>query len=128
MNTAAEIYPWQIRHGYSSWRIPLTHQAWMQQLKNNPGKLGMDTAAKAIPLKGQARIHQLKYTPWQIRHGYSSWSIPLTNQSWIQQLMYISDTSNMDTAAVVCPTHQSWIQQLKYMLTGGNLLGLQNYI
>jgi hypothetical protein len=32
--------------GYSSCRITLTQQAWIQQLKNNPDKSDMDTAAE----------------------------------------------------------------------------------
>jgi hypothetical protein len=46
MDTAAEIYPWKNRHGHSSGSIPLTHQAWIQQLKNTLEKSGMDTAAE----------------------------------------------------------------------------------
>jgi hypothetical protein len=72
MESEAEEYHWQIRHGYSSWRIPLTNQAWIQQLKNTPTKSGMDTAAD--------EYH------WQIWHGYSRWTIPLPNQAWKQQM------------------------------------------
>jgi hypothetical protein len=42
----AEIYPWENRHGHSSGGIPLTHQAWIQQLKYTLEKSGMDTAAE----------------------------------------------------------------------------------
>jgi hypothetical protein len=45
MDTAAKEYPCHIRHGYSSCSIFLTHQAWIQQLKNTGEKSRMDTAA-----------------------------------------------------------------------------------
>jgi hypothetical protein len=66
------IHTWCVTDIPQLWRIFLTNQAWIQQLKNTSDRSSMNTAAEEYP--------------WQIRHGYSSWSISLTHQVWIQQL------------------------------------------
>jgi hypothetical protein len=38
--------PWPIRRVYSSWRILLANQVWIQQLKNISDRSSMDTAAE----------------------------------------------------------------------------------